>query len=58
MEIWSIDISTAADRINLLCCAAGREIMALFAGGVSFQCCGRRDNMSHFVLSETKGRYK
>ena len=58
MGICSIDISAAADRLNFLCRAAGREIMASYADEVLFRCCGGRGDMFHCFLSKTKGRYK
>ena len=58
MEICSIDISAAADRLNLLCCAAGREIMYRYAGVVLLRCRGGRGDMFQFVPSKAKGRYK
>ena len=57
MEICSIDILAAADRLNLLCCGAGREKMAAMLAGLATML--RRSNeMSQFVLSTSKGRCK
>jgi hypothetical protein len=58
MEVCSIDISAVANRLNLLCCAAGREIMGRNAGGDGVLCCRGSNKLFYPFLSKTKGRYK
>jgi hypothetical protein len=52
MEICSIDISAATDRLNLLCRAAAREIMGRNAGG------DWQRKIVPFIIVNTKDRYK
>ena len=57
MEICSIDISAAADYLDLRYWAAGPEIWTDMRRGLATML--RRSNeMSQYVLPKSKGRYK
>jgi hypothetical protein len=58
MESFSIDISAAADRLDLLCHATGPEITGRNAGGEWVLCCGGSDKLFYPFLLRAKDCYR